>query len=296
MAEKYSKRALTLEESVEWLRKRGVIIEDREKLQVERFLKSETTFRLMGYVKTNKSVISFADLKHIYFFDRQLRNVFLEAFEIAEVQLRNTAVSLLFSEGEREAFIYEDSSIFDPRFHSQHSAWLEDMRVKVQKRSQEGFVSYYRQHYSDEFPRLPVWALIELMTFSELVNFCGNMSRLKRGELAHNFCIEGRVLFNWFDNFIDVRNACAHHRILFNRPLNRRHLPLTSSWGEVSDTKVGVVLLSLTRFLTIGCGIKDRNKDFLIHWTKRINKLFGKYRTIQTLMNGYGLPSDFSVE
>ena len=121
MVEKYLKPPLSLEEGVEWLRKHNVLIEDREKLQVERFLKAETTFRLMGYVKTMKEKISFNDLKKIYFFDRQLRNVFLEAFEIAEVQLRNTVVSVLLTESKAGAFVYEDLAIFDPRFKSEHA-------------------------------------------------------------------------------------------------------------------------------------------------------------------------------
>jgi len=293
MVEKYLKPPLSLEEGVEWLRKHNVLIEDREKLQVERFLKAETTFRLMGYVKTMKEKISFNDLKKIYFFDRQLRNVFLEAFEIAEVQLRNTVVSVLLTESKAGAFVYEDLAIFDPRFKSEHACWVAEFKDKVERRSQEGFVSYYKERYKDDFPRLPIWAMVELMTFGELVEFCFNLSRLNKAKIAHNYCIDGAVLFNWFSNFADVRNACAHHRVLYNRPLNRQHKSLPEGWGGISDDRVGVVLASLAKFLSIGCGIKDRNNDFLTHWKKRIKKLLDKNRTISSLLDGYGLPSVF---
>lgn len=296
MSEKYLKPPLSLEEGVEWLCKHNVLIEDREKLQVERFLKAETTFRLMGYVKTMKEKIAFNDLKKIYFFDRQLRNVFLEAFEIAEVQLRNTVVSVLLTESKAGAFVYEDLAIFDPRFRPEHSRWVSEFKDKVERRSQEGFVSYYKERYKDDFPRLPIWAMVELMTFGELVEFCFNLSRLNKAKIAHNYCIDGAILFNWFSNFADVRNACAHHRVLYNRPLNRQHKSLSESWGGVSDDRVGVVLASLSKFLSIGCGIKDRNNDFLTHWKKRLKKLLDKNRDVAGLLHGYGLPKDYVLE
>lgn len=295
MAEKYLKPALSLEEGVEWLRKHNVLIEDREKLQVERFLKAETTFRLMGYVKTMKEKIAFNDLKKIYFFDRQLRNVFLEAFEIAEVQLRNSVVSTLLTEPKAGAFVYEDLAAFDSRFKPKHSAWLAELKTKVEKRSQEGFVSYYKEKYKDDFPRLPIWAIVELMSFGELVELFSNLSLLNKTKIAHNYCIEGPILYNWLSNFADVRNACAHHRVLYNRPLNRSHKPLPGGWGAASDDMVGVVLASLGKFLSIGCGIKDRNNEFLTHWKKRIKKLLDKNRDISSLMSGYGLPAGFEI-
>ncbi|MCX5791842.1 MAG: Abi family protein [Elusimicrobia bacterium] len=297
MPDKYIKPALSLEESVEWLRKHNVQIEDREKLQVERFLKAETTFRLMSCVKSMpEKAITFSDLKKIYFFDRQLRNVFLEAFEIAEVQLRNSVVNVLVTEPGAGAFVYEDVTIFDPRFHSEHGRWLAELKEKVERRSQEGFVSYYKERYKADFPRLPLWATVELMSFGELVEFCYNLSRLSKVKIAHNYCMDGPTLFNWLSNYVDVRNACAHHRILYGRTLNRRHKPLSVGWGEVLDDKLGVVLVSLFKFLSTGCGIKDRNNEFLIHWRKRTKKLLDKNRAITGLLSGYGLPKEFSPQ
>ena len=294
MSEKYLKPPLTLAEGVEWLRKHNVVIEAKEVVAVERFLKAETTFRLMGIARSMKK-ISFEDLKKIYFFDRQLRNIFLEAFEIAEVQLRNSVVSTLVSEEGVGAFVYEDVNVFDPRFRPYHADWLVELKTKVERRSQEGFVSYYKERYKADFPRLPLWALVELMTFGELVEFFSNLSLLVKTKIAHNYCVEGPILFNWLQNYSDVRNACAHHRVLYNRPLNRLHKCMAEGWGGVSDDRAGVVLASLSKFLSFGCGIKDRNNDFLVHWRKRIKKLLDKNREIVSLMSGYGLPADFQI-
>lgn len=296
MSPKYTKPPLTLAEGVDWLRKHNVVIEEKEVLSVERFLKAETTFRLMGIARSMKTKISFEELKKIYFFDRQLRNVFLEAFEIAEVQLRNTVVSVLMEEPGAGAFIYEDPSIFDPRFKANHSRWLAELLEKVQRRSQEGFVSYYLERYKEDFPRLPIWAMIELMTFSELVAFCYDLSALNKVKISHNYCLDGRMLFAWLSNYSDVRNACAHHRVLYNRNLNRLHKAPPGGWGGISEAKLGAVLASLPMFLSAGCGIKDRNKDFLTHWRKRIKKLLDKNRGVACLMAGYGLPPQFTLE
>ena len=292
--EKYDKPALSLEEGVKWLREHGVLISESESSHVRRFLKSETTFRLMHIVKTSGGALSFTDLRQIYFFDRQLRNVFLEAFEIIEVQLRNSIVSALMEEPGAGAFIYESPAIFDQRFLRDHGRWLGDLKLKVEKRSQEGFVSYYKEKYKDDFPRLPIWAMVELMTFGELVDFCFNLSMLVKVKIAHNYCIDGRIFVNWLQNFSDVRNACAHHRILYNKVLNRPHKPLNPGWGDIPDNKVGVVLISLARLLTLGCGIKDRNKEFLSHWRKRIKKLIDKNKEVPSLMPGYGLPTELT--
>lgn len=295
MPHKYDKPPLSLSEGVDWLRAHGVVIEDREQIQAERFLKSETVFRLMHIVKTAGGSLEFSELKQIYYFDRQLRNAFLEAFEILEVQLRNTLISVLMEEPGAGAFIYESPEIFDPTAMKDHARWLIDLRLKVEKRGQEGFVSYYKEKYRDDFPRLPIWAMVELMTFGELVDFCFNLSLMTKVKIAHNYCMDGRILFNWFQNYSDVRNACAHHRILYGRDLNRSHKPFSGTWGEAHSGRVGAVLLSLMKLLSLGCGIKDRNKDFLSHWNKRIKKLCDKNRTIPLLMKGYGFPEDFAI-
>lgn len=292
MPDKYLKPPLTLAQGVDWLRKHNVVIEEAEVLAVERFLKAETTFRLMGIARSFKEKTSFEDLKKIYFFDRQLRNAFLEAFELAEVQLRNTVISVLVGESKTGAFVYEDASIFDPRFKPEHPRWLADLREKIERRSQEGFVSYYKERYKDDFPRLPLWATIELMTFGELVEFCYSLSLLNKTQIAHSYCLDGRLLFAWLSNFVDVRNACAHHRVLYNRKLNRPHPALKDGWGGISGEMVGVVLVSLDKFLSTGCGIKDRNKDFLSHWRKRVKKLIDKNCATPALLSGYGLPTD----
>jgi len=80
---KYSKKALTIEEHIALLRKRGLVIEDTDRAQ--RYLESVSYYRLSGYMfhlqdkgsgTTFYPDTTFDAIINLYTFDKKLRCIF----------------------------------------------------------------------------------------------------------------------------------------------------------------------------------------------------------------------------
>lgn len=82
----------TFEQQIEIFRSRNLIIED-EKEAIE-FLKRVNYYRLTGYTLTLKKNdrffdgVTFNDIRHLYEFDKKLRNLLLEVLEDIEISFR----------------------------------------------------------------------------------------------------------------------------------------------------------------------------------------------------------------
>jgi abortive infection bacteriophage resistance protein len=83
--------------------------------------------------------------------------------------------------------------------------------------SKEEFVAHFRQRYSDP---LPIWAAVELWDFGMLSMFIGGMKYGNVRNIATKYGILRPELFpTWVRTLAFVRNICAHHGRLWNKPL-----------------------------------------------------------------------------
>lgn len=97
-----------------------------------------------------------------------------------------------------------------------HSRWLNYLDNAAAK-SREEFAKHFFETYKDP---LPIWVAIELWDFGTLSNLLSGMKDKDLQHLADRYQIPKRTtLASWVQCLNFIRNICAHHCRLWNRPL-----------------------------------------------------------------------------
>ena len=81
---------------------------------------------------------------------------------------------------------------------------------------------HYRKYYSA--PSLPpIWIFKEFLTFGGSARFYDALVDQHQNDIAVHFGVPKLAVFrSWVQNFVDLRNICAHHDRLFNRRFQKQ--------------------------------------------------------------------------
>lgn len=226
----YAKPATSIDEQVARLLERGMVCRDEQ--LVKRWLTTVGYYRLSAYwlpyevapngTQTRSKQFApgteFETITDIYTFDRQLRLLVMEAVERIEIALRTSwTYHLAHASGPHAHMLAE---LFDSS--DDHNQYLQKLKESID-RSKEVFITHYLDRYSD--PSLPpLWAVTELMTFSELSKWIAFTTDRKIGSaIAKDVGLPTRETLSGAIQAISfVRNICAHHGRLWNRQLVKR--------------------------------------------------------------------------
>ena len=164
----------------------------------------------------------FGQVVDLYVFDKRLRLLTLDAIERVEVALR-TDIALLL--GQRSPVAHRDPAFLHGRFTKTllrgrgvtgHQVWLARLD-ETTTRSREEFAEHFRRTYSTP---LPIWMSVELWDFGMLSHFLSGMRHQDQVVLAAKYGLpRPELLTGWVRSINFVRNLCAHHSRLWNRPL-----------------------------------------------------------------------------
>jgi len=223
---KYSKPPTTFQEQVDLLIKRGLIVEDPKKalLNISRI----NYYRLSSYFpplqtkdhlfKKNTTINSIFEL---YDFDKKLRSLIFGALENIEITLR-TKIAYYFSHTYGPS-AYCDACNFSQGFN--HPDWLAKLEESI-ARTHEDYVKDFFNEY-DEERVLPIWIVIEIMSFGQLSIMLRGLKRSDRKRIAKDcFGIDEARLYSWVHTLVYIRNLCAHHSRIWNRTLAIKPMPI----------------------------------------------------------------------
>lgn len=217
----YTKPPFSIDQQIELLLSRGLLISDRER--VTRYLSHISYYRLRGYWipfeqpgtgpgHLFRQGTSFDQVLDLYIFDRKFRLLVLEAIERIEVSLRAHYANLL-------GFRYGSHFFIEERFFKDaetHKRLLNSLREEID-RSRETFIDHYRTTY-DQPPLPPIWATSEVMSFGQLSQWFKRLkTRSDRQLIAKAYGLDEKFLQSFFHHLAHVRNITAHHGRLWNR-------------------------------------------------------------------------------
>lgn len=241
----YTKPGLSLEQQVEKLKGRGLEVDDRDRAVA--LLQSIGYYRLTGYLypfleseqyvdgdgRTRTRVLgayrpgtALHHAESIIDFDRQLRMLVMDGVERIEIAVRMQVGYVL---GRISAFAHEDSACFTEAFTAEgtdtreptpstHMRWLQRVNERRAK-SDEQFVTHFREKYDD---RMPVWALTELLELGQLSGLYRGLRQQDAEEIATAFGVPTKKLMaSWLASLNYVRNVAAH-RDRIPPPVDRR--------------------------------------------------------------------------
>ena len=167
---------------------------------------------------------SFSTILELYIFDKKLRLLVLDALERIEIALRTDIAILL---GRHDPWAHRNSRLLHGKFArrpmhggtviTKHQDWLDRLDRKFND-SKEDFAKHFKLKYAGEQP--PIWIAVELWDFGTLSHFFAGMTDPDKNAIASRYSSPpGHIFETWLRCLNDIRNLCAHHSRLWNRPL-----------------------------------------------------------------------------
>jgi abortive infection bacteriophage resistance protein len=218
------RKAITLNEQIDLLRKRGMIINDIEKAKEVLF---DVGYYRMGFYwfpfeqtypnKHNrthefKASTNFDYAVKLYYFDFCLRNLLLQPLSRIEIAFRTKVTYLVSNKHVNSPTWFVDNTVVSKK---QASSFEQKVyRPNVEKAPD--IALHHRHHINDKYA--PAWKTLEFMTLGEMVHL---FKSLKDDEMklkiANCFGIKKLVTFeNYLDLIKDLRNTCAHGNVLYD--------------------------------------------------------------------------------
>lgn len=222
--QKFNKPPLTLDQHINLLISRGLIINDQT--LVKDYLQFIGYYRLSAYfipfqTVDNKSEphqfkpnTTFENVLDLYIFDRKLRLLFLDAIERIEVAIKaiiSNTITLKYN----NASWFLNEKLFNKYF--QHQKFLAEIQKEInQAKKSELFIqNYYQKYNNPNYP--PSWMLMELLSLGTVSTIYKYLNLELKKEIAQVLSIPYIILESWLHSLSYTRNICAHHSRLWNR-------------------------------------------------------------------------------
>ena len=275
---RYTKEAISIQEQIQLLRERGLIINDEA--FAEHFLSRVSYFRLAAYwrpMEADKEMhqfkenSTFENAVRLYHFDEKLRRMIFRAIQTIEIALRTQTIHV-FSRQFGPFWFVDETLAGNARMQEENIA-----KVKIElKRAHEDFLkSHYKRYDEPMFP--PAWKTLEVLSFGTLSKlFCNINKNDAKKEVARNFGLPQHLfLESWMISMAVLRNCCAHHGHLWNRKFSKPpQMPesLSRPWIDVKNV--------------------DRNKLYaqlscLVYWYNSIEPNNGFVQEFKQLLEQY---------
>lgn len=220
----------SIEEQVEILRNKGLVIEDEE--YAKSILLRENYFFLMGYrhsfLKKDASRkfidgTSFNELYALFMFDRTFRNIIFKNILIVENNYKS-----IFSYALSSNYGYKEKDYLNPSNFDQSEdkkSQVSDLIRKLKRQyrvngKQHGATSHYMVNYG----YIPLWIGIKVISFGLMSELYSILKSEDANRIAKIYNIDAKSLEVFLPILANYRNLCAHEDILFDH-FTQRTIP-----------------------------------------------------------------------
>ncbi|MDD3415054.1 MAG: Abi family protein [Lachnospiraceae bacterium] len=218
------KKPLTFDEQVNRLETHGIIISDKEK--VKEILERVNYYRFTGYALQFRKDpagsdyiegTTFETVYHLYKVDEIFRDTFRRYIEKAEVYYR-TQIAYGFSvakctESPFEQH-YDENNFFNKRGYREV---MENFGREKNYYKDSLIVKHHKTKYSS---KMPLWVIVELMSFSNLSKLYSSMYFSEKEVIARTVGVGKDTLENHLHCLSVLRNKCAHGARMYNTDFN----------------------------------------------------------------------------
>lgn len=217
-------KATLVNEQIALLKSRGMEIEDEEK--AKECLLDIGYFRLGFYwfpfeityprnVKRNhnfKEGTKFDYAVKLYYFDFDLRNLFLRYISRIEINFRTTLIYNVSNTYKDNPYWYVDSNIINKTTldSNEYQKALNDLQ-------KEALVKLDRKEHKNR-PFAPAWKALEYMSFGTIIKIYDGLKNPKlQSNISRVYGITSPTQFsNYMNTVRKLRNYCAHGKVLFD--------------------------------------------------------------------------------
>ena len=296
----------TLDEQIEILKSRGLVINDIEK--AKNILLRENYFFISGYrhlfMKSRKddkfiSGTTFEELYAMFVFDRRVRNIFFKNLLIVENNIKS-----LISYQLSKKYGYKEKEYLNPKNYSKDpmkNRQVHDVLNK-EKRQIRTNVKHHSatMHYVTNYGYIPLWILVKVLSFGIVAELYDILDDSDQIEIASIYNLDVESLVIYLSILSNYRNLCAHEDILYDHrtqkliPDTRYHhqLDVDMTDGEYNYGKNDLfsVVIIMKQLLT------DKEfREFVNEIGYEIDMLEGKTNIlpINNFLNKIGFPDNW---
>lgn len=261
-----NKESRSIQEQIDLLKHRGMIIEDEEFAHL--YLSHISYYRLKGYWwdmqkdKDNhvfQKGSRFEDVIARYFFDKELRLILFDAIEAIEIALRTKMIYHL-SQSYGGLYYMNKGLFVNENLHQQHT---DDLMGEFM-RSGEIFIKDYKYKwrvkedgkYTSLKQQPDAWIIFEVATFGTLSKIYKNLNHQlpEKARIANEFGLNMHTeLSSWLEAISYLRNMVAHHSRVWGRDMVKRPMDISNPRGiwlqhplsELSKKKPFLIITSM---------------------------------------------------
>ncbi|MBP2372628.1 Abi family protein [Paeniglutamicibacter psychrophenolicus] len=219
----------TDEEALEFLRTHGYFRSGgyryvfREMLPLTEQVSELRQFRSDSYMDGS----NLKDVAKLLDYEVKLREVMLKGLLDFEVRLRGAMAHVL---AKRDVFGHLSEASLNEAVCNQQAnmssqatkfeLWVETCNKAIEQAKSEDYIHHHLMKYG---PPIPVWALLEVLSFGNLPYLFDLLKRDDQLAVARLFGVKQAHPFSaWIRSLIDLRNLCAHGGRVFNRAMKRK--------------------------------------------------------------------------
>ena len=289
----YNKPFLSHHTQISLLKSRGMNFSDETKAL--HLLKRIGYYRLSVYWRplvANRQSLVFKPNTYfdtafaLYKFDRELRQLILSELEKIEIAVRSQiSYSLSTAHG---AFWIENETLFSDL--NKYQASITKIHNELE-RSDEEFIISFKSNYSNPIP--PSFITLEIMSFGAISRLYENLkSDAAKREVSQTFGLADMVFISWLHGLVYIRNVCAHHARLWNKPLHIQPLfprRIQHTWltdRNVCNNRIYYALSMIIYLLNT----VNPNHTF----KQKLESLFAKYPNVDRAAMGF--PANWRTE
>lgn len=226
------KKFSTIEEQLQILRSRGMIIEDSEK--AARILRMENYYKVINGGKKlfldpaspeerYKKGTGFDEFYAVYLFDRELRNIFIRYILELENNVKSVIAHDFSKKYGHENYLkivnFDTGSQSDQRkSHAQKIGRVADLISRLQKElaSQLKKNNPMVSHYALDYGFVPLWVLINHLSLGTVSLFYAYLKQQDQNDVGRHFRLKPEEMEKILFVLSVFRNACAHDERLFS--------------------------------------------------------------------------------
>lgn len=221
------KYATTIDEQIQRLKDRGLIIGDEDK--AKEVLLDIGYYRFGSYLfpyeltypskkdRTHslKTPIHFEDALDLYYFDSDLRMLLLRYITRIEINLRTYITYYVSNQYKNSPCWFVDNSFMQPNFIDSFNTEIYTEKFKKHPVISDHHKKYPKDTYA------PAWKTLEHMTFGAVFQlFLSIKDKNIQSAIARHYNVEKLTIFaSYFNTIRYLRNQCAHGDVLFDMKL-----------------------------------------------------------------------------
>lgn len=301
-----SKTFKTLDEQIDILTKKGLVVEDVDK--AKSILLRENYFFLSGYrhlfmkPDDNKSYLdgtTFRELYAMFTFDRTLRNIIFKNILIVENNLKSILAYVMSkNHGFKENnYLNSNNFVKDSRKTRQINDLIRKMKRQI---SVNGKQHTATAHYLLNYGYIPLWVVVKVLSFGIVGELYTILQYQDQKEIADVFGVDMNNLVEYLPIVANYRNLCAHEDICYiNRTQKviddtkfHRLLYIPRSNGEYIYGKndLFALVIILKQLLE-----PDNFNMFINEISYELDKLSGKLNVIKVekVLHEMGFPGNY---